>query len=740
MSDPAFTDAASVRTAFEQVKTAEDAKKLREYADRNHEWRAASLRYMPEKFFTKKDVVNEYQLLTELFARIRGIKAFKPADPNQRFRFSAYEEFLTDDELDAVRVVIMDTRGTTFDKDQDREIEFTSEQLATRFLARISDKDLCTLWPRFDLSAWVAIRAMSDAQLLMLFALGNEQQWFGNQGCLTFEVFRRGLMTETLLTSRLAGFDRRENEHSANLVAEYWVDPPRSGGEYDPSSVEKDVSGYQTVHRNVLPFVEQLRAWLSKIASTVIRASLFQDGKLLLLCFIVWNDDVAKLVREKWKAGKDDYKDKYKVMRASENIANGLTGAPHADAIVSTLEENASGKRMETVIEQAKARLANRRALLTGEEKIEWGRTDNRDAFQMIQRFTKPTSVIEQGLTSDDPVAVINAWAVSGSLYWERKNRKLEPALPSADHLVAALEKLERIYTTDAPDHAALQQLIGILHTSSRLFDTGFKAATDRDDKRVWNRAAELYRTTTNVRYKEWIEPYLRFMDESLVEPIAVKLARLAKECAEDASLKETVERCIITRSDKAPTKATVNRLFGDPIGVDAKRWPTSGKKTKTKMEHVITLDADVLGPDERRWLAKDTAAVAVFVDNIAEGFKDSTIVEITAAQLKKATAGKKSAAKVASQENGIALDVIRMQVPTRVFQGGKKTGSLFELRKVFDRTDLIVPGNGPHFIQEAEGGPDFLFEIDSAFAVELNLGDVGRMFVYSSEALFQSH
>ena len=102
---------------------------------------------------------------------------------------------------------------------------------------------------------------------------------------------------------------------------------------------------------------------------------------------------------------------------------------------------------------------------------------------------------------------------------------------------------------------------------------------------------------------------------------------------------------------------------------------------------------------------------------------------------------GAKASRGEGSVEKGFALEAITAPIPQRVFQGGKKTGATFELRKLFDRLDILTPDRtSPSWLQGPEGAGTFLFDVDYQFACERNLGDNGRMFVFDDAALVQCH
>ncbi len=693
---PSFTDAASVRVAIDHVQDDEQAKTLRKYTERSPSLHIEFLRALPAKFFTSS-VVNQFDAATMAFARLRKLK-LKFADSIAGFELRDELAHLTDAEIDAfIKAMIADEK---------RSVTFSSEPVARRLVARLSEAHLTALWARLTGDDLHFLRALSDAQVHALVAGVIAGKSTAPQ--LIYIAIQRGILT---LDSLAAYLQIVENDR---FSPDAWARDPRGASPAD------EAASRQRFHRNVVALVEPLRAWLSKNAPKRLGPSLLRNEQMMLLVAVTWNPEVQTLASPHFAASAADLKDRQ--LETVRAIVNALMGSAHEGAVLAALDGAKGGETMSAVIAEARSKLADSRALLAGSETIGWGHTDHERARQLLATFKDPAAAIAAGLVSDDPVAVLNAWTVDPR------------SLTSEQHL-AALARLEKLYTPEAPDGAALERLIGHGESLPRRFDRGFTAARETDQSgRVWKAAGELYRGSNNARFKDWLRPYLDDQDASLVEPVATQLARLIAECAKEAELAETVERTVIVRTARAPAKTTVNRMFGEPIGVDAKRWPKKGKK---KLEHVITLEASVLSAIARASLGEGVAAIAVFVDSIDKGFESAAIVSISSAQLPKATKAKATPGE-ASREHGVALEAIKVQVPERVFQDGKKAGPLFELRKLFDRMEL-VPGDGPHWLQEPEDVDDFLFELGHSFAPELNLGDAGRMYVFADTALYQS-
>lgn len=168
-----------------------------------------------------------------------------------------------------------------------------------------------------------------------------------------------------------------------------------------------------------------------------------------------------------------------------------------------------------------------------------------------------------------------------------------------------------------------------------------------------------------------------------------------------------------------------------DPIGVTQKTWPR-GKHGP--MHHVLTLETRVLS-DEARDALGDAAAVALFLADIDEPAAGSAVVPLSASELRKA-----SAPEVASTIDGVRLDLHEIPMPKAVFRGGKKTGTLRELRVALDRLDGTVATDvaSPRWIQDPEHWGPLLLQFDARFAPKLNFGDQGALYVFPDDIVFQ--
>lgn len=599
---------------------------------------------------------------------------------------------------------------------------------------------LAKRWVNADLFSWGLARALTEAQLLELWAWSVKRDKAYLQGkakyestkyeLLGFELLRRGLLTPERLAEQLDLFDNPKR--SDPLGKFMWF--PLTLDLADEANASADL------HRHAPAIAGAARAFLIKHAARFDPERPTEYGVLMLFGF-GWSSELVPLLTTFYTAAREHLTKPQQPANLGSAIAQVLTGCPHVDPIIAVIEKAIGGKRGKTVVATAKAELANRRALLvatparaeTGAavEQISWGRTHVRDAASMLERFANPTALIEQGLASKDPVVVLNAWSTAGWMLSDGKQLAL-----SEQTLGAALVSLARGYTDKQPSGAALAKLLGYDAAPGRLFALGFDAAVARYAT-LWDRAAELYYATDNVLFKAWIERYNR-LEGATVEDVPTRLTRLLASAAKDPKLADTVERNIVLRTPTSPGAKTINRLFGPPIGIDIKQWP---KKGKAKLEHVITLETRLLSDAARASLPDKAAAVAVFVDSIQAGFERGVVVPLTKAQLAKgATAVTKGEGSI---EAGYALDAIRISIPARVFQGGKKTGTLFELRRLLDRGDLLMPDRAsPNWIQDPpQRDPgSFLFDLDQDFANELNLGDAGRMYVFDETAIMQCH
>ena len=191
-----------------------------------------------------------------------------------------------------------------------------------------------------------------------------------------------------------------------------------------------------------------------------------------------------------------------------------------------------------------------------------------------------------------------------------------------------------------------------------------------------------------------------------------------------------------------AATLAALPPARAEP-GVSADRIPTFEGRP---MEHIITIETRLFAPAVRESYAKNgVVAVSVFLSSrsdhqaFAPGSPHAAVVELSAAEIAK---GAPVATEGEITDRGVALEAITCTLPDAVFQGGAKKGSLYELRKLLDRTDFLAPDRGsPRWIQDPQFSGEFLFDLDGEFAglSSLNLGDMGRFYVFGDTAFTQS-
>jgi hypothetical protein len=383
---------------------------------------------------------------------------------------------------------------------------------------------------------------------------------------------------------------------------------------------------------------------------------------------------------------------------------------------------------------------------------LRWGVTDGDAALRLLKTADDPFALIEAGLTSSDPVAVFNAFTTAARFETDVPERRRAPA-EVWPFVIRGMRALEKSYTTDAPDGAALCKLIGGSQKARPRFQDAMQAwlrgsnwlsGDNAGRESVVEELVSLYSKSTNAVFRDWTERLVKSFRPDHVESSRLRIERLADECVKAANKGSvTVQRNFLFRTDRAPGADTIDRLFGPPIGLSADRIPPCDGRP---MEHVITVETRLLAPALRDdYAARGIVAIAVFLSSrkrheaFAPGTPHAAVVEIAAADAAKGAA---VITEGEPAERGIELEAITCTLPDAVFQGGAKKGALYELRKLLDRSDFVATDRAsPRWLQEPQPAGRFLFDLDGEFAGQfaLNLGDTGRLYVFVHTAFVQS-
>lgn len=738
---PAFADDHSVRVLVEHAKSEAMFERLYEFSRRDPAREVAFLRYLPPNRWA---VTVTQAKATSAMALARSIADARPRHPGGTAPGTSKPELgaelvhATDDELAAIVAAI-----TT-----DVVVEFTIEHaaLVPRFVALIRDDDhLVALWSKLALqSQRRLLHGLDDARLLHLEAYERARNGAVAHERIVFEALRRGLLDAERFAAILARAGSREPYGRLSHL----FDVPHP----DPQEDETErLRAIQAAYRHLGPHTDALAAYFAAHrADTRSMDNAAYPGTLLIVA-AVYDDAAAAWFADLCNANKDWFRKSYHAGPLGERLADVLAARPDGEQILAALGKRLKGKTLAEMIAQSSARLANHRVTLgaTTTTEIQWGRTPANDALRLLASFSDPRPVVEAGLASDDPVAVLNAFSTACRLMAAPElDRAAARAMWSWDFLVTAVRALEARYGPEAPDRAALEKRIGQRRAKTTFLDAFeclYYRLLDWQDPASKAFTAEvlipLYTSTDNRRFRNWIEDAVFRARPDLAESPRDRMVRLAAALSDTDG--ETTTRSFVFRGSAPPTKDTINRLFGPPIGVDKKRWPKRGRKA---MVHLVTLETRLLAAEvAAAYEGLGVAAIAVFVSSLDEhqafapGNDHVAIVPLTAADLARGAAVVDGTDPTLA---GIALDVERLLLPEAVFQGGTKTGALWELRNALDRGDFLQPDRrSPRWIQDPQPGDgSFLFDLDEDFAPELNLGDRGRFYVFQDTAFLQCY
>lgn len=726
-----FKDEHSFTVAAPRVKTLAQAKAVLRGAG-NGVLQVPFWRLVPEQFVSK--------LVPPTFAAIAMAIARGLRKLSGEVELSPHLMAATDSELRALIVAIVES-------EQPFRPQSGAYDAMRRIAALANDAQLTALWNQLGTfgSEHMFAHALSDAQVKRLWDASSGVDIY-KHATLRFEALHRGLYDNALLARDL-GRVAEASQHYAPLETLFHT-PFGSDPQMDGWQRADRYRAFAAAHRHVATIRDSLRRWHEEQRVT---SSSWSHPNALFVFALVADDAANRWLGEQISAA-------VKTLRTSVDLVGTrlgdvLVGRSDADDLLATLGKLVKGKTLAALVTKAQAMVESGRAQAgLAAPSLRWGVTDADAALRVLKSASDPFALIEAGMTSSDPVAVFNAFAVARRLEMEEPKRRRAPA-EVWRFMIRGMRTLEKSYTTEAPDGAALCKLIGGIHKARQRFQETMKGWLSWSDwldadkagrETVVEELVSLYSGSTNAAFRDWAEPLVKLWRPNHVERSRVRIERLADECVKAAKKgSETVLRSFVFRTDAAPSADTINRLYGPPIGLPADRVPQFEGRA---MEHIITVETRLLAPAVRESFAqRNVAAVSVFLSSrndhaaFAPDSPHAAVVELSAADLAKGaqvvTAGDVT-------ERGVALEAVTCTLPDAVFQGGAKKGSLYELRKLLDRTDFLAPDRvAPRWIQQPEPAGAFLFDLDGEFSgnASLNLGDMGRLFVFEGTAFIQS-
>jgi len=190
----------------------------------------------------------------------------------------------------------------------------------------------------------------------------------------------------------------------------------------------------------------------------------------------------------------------------------------------------------------------------------------------------------------------------------------------------------------------------------------------------------------------------------------------------------------LLRRFDTTPKELAplgLNRIGGLPPGVTADEWPTCNDEP---MVHLFTLDLATM-PELRQQLGgKRTFSFFMASPEMNEAYEpgndQTAVVMLDDAQV---------GAEGEAPEDTVVRDTqyfepVRVEVPSRVFFAGGG-----ELYKAIYGAHARVLGDPIWLQSEEDGGGTFVMQLDEGF-VDVNLGDMGVLYVYDDGGFWQCH
>lgn len=262
--------------------------------------------------------------------------------------------------------------------------------------------------------------------------------------------------------------------------------------------------------------------------------------------------------------------------------------------------------------------------------------------------------------------------------------------------------------------------------------------------------APELHNSVQRVfgeeRYSEFLDEYGG--RESVETTPTERIERLAKTARGASPDLEWTTIYLLERTGDAPNEDDRNRLRGAPIGVEEEDWPYRERDESIPMEHVVTLDISEL-PELRDRAGSGTAAVALFAcePDFNEAWtprNDDTEVRLLGAS-DLAGGSYEGELPAGDRETGERFEVVSIEVPVEIFRDPYERNPETRDPVVEGLRDAVYQaparaGGDPIWLREEQYSTgDFLFQFDEQFA-DINLGDMGVMYVFRETAFWQSH
>ncbi len=203
------------------------------------------------------------------------------------------------------------------------------------------------------------------------------------------------------------------------------------------------------------------------------------------------------------------------------------------------------------------------------------------------------------------------------------------------------------------------------------------------------------------------------------------------REHLEGADFDDTEPVYVLRPLEHRRRKTPWNRIGGTPPGIGSKRWP---RFQGQPMVHVLTVDLRSLPVLAARF--RDAATVSLFLsdamDNeaFAPHTEESAVVFSSLEQAERRTRPPKGAPRL--EESG-GFDVVEVQVPRDIWQ--QEEDPLFQLLY----QQCARAAGPPQWLQTEEHLGNFLLQFDTAF-IDINLGDMGVLYLFEDTAFWQCH
>ena len=247
---------------------------------------------------------------------------------------------------------------------------------------------------------------------------------------------------------------------------------------------------------------------------------------------------------------------------------------------------------------------------------------------------------------------------------------------------------------------------------------------------------------------------------EKKIDPTR-KLSILVKQLKELKNELEMTTVYLITTKEEKPTKTTINRIGGLPIGIDEVKWPKN--KEGKPLIHAYTIDLSKFSQREYQEDSSDYRAISYFVDEESEELTTLINVFLTEEDIQK---GEWDNCPYDFTESSIFEDTRtweghELEVPDEVVDGEFLENLDYLRDEAEDEDDaeysveyldliekisehLFVQnyvGGGPTWLQQDEGsGMGFFIMQFSEDFVNINLGDSGVMYVFDDDNLWQCY